>query len=102
MVRNRRGDDIGRLLMLEFDDSDAASSCSTFDIRCVRSVGYCFELLPEKEYLHRKNSQRRQAYPSRWCRRLREGRKKGFRMEMIIKIAETLNVSRGSLAGFRI
>lgn len=28
----------------------AASPCSSFDIRCVRSVGYCFELLPEKEW----------------------------------------------------
>lgn len=27
----------------------AASPCSPFNIRCVRSVGYCFELLPEVE-----------------------------------------------------
>lgn len=27
----------------------AFSPCSLFDIRCVRSVGYCFELLPEAE-----------------------------------------------------
>ena len=27
----------------------AASPCSSFNIRCVRSVGYCFELLPEEE-----------------------------------------------------
>ncbi len=26
-----------------------ASPCSTFNIRCVRNVGYCFELLPEGE-----------------------------------------------------
>lgn len=26
----------------------AASPCSSFDIRCVRSVGYCFELLSEE------------------------------------------------------
>lgn len=26
----------------------AVSPCSSFDIRCVRSVGYCLELLPEK------------------------------------------------------
>lgn len=25
-----------------------SSACPSFDIRCVRSVGYCFELLPEK------------------------------------------------------
>lgn len=29
----------------------AASPCSSFSIRCVRSVGYCFELLPEDEAL---------------------------------------------------
>lgn len=29
----------------------AASPCSPFNIRCVRSVGYCFELLPEDELL---------------------------------------------------
>ena len=27
----------------------AASPCSSFNIRCVRNVGYCFELLPEDE-----------------------------------------------------
>lgn len=27
----------------------AASPCSSFNIRCVRSVGYCFERLPEEE-----------------------------------------------------
>lgn len=27
----------------------AASPCSPFNIRCVRSVGYCFELIPEEE-----------------------------------------------------
>lgn len=29
----------------------AVSPCSPFNIRCVRSVGYCFELLPEEESL---------------------------------------------------
>ncbi len=27
----------------------AASPCSPFNIRCVRSVGYCFELIPEEK-----------------------------------------------------
>lgn len=27
----------------------AASPCSSFNIRCVRGIGYCFELLPEDE-----------------------------------------------------
>lgn len=27
-----------------------ASPCSSFDIRCVRSIGYCFELLSEEKY----------------------------------------------------
>lgn len=29
----------------------AASPCSSFNIRCVRNVGYCFELLPEEDSL---------------------------------------------------
>lgn len=29
----------------------AASPCSSFNIRCVRNVGYCFELLPEEELI---------------------------------------------------
>lgn len=29
----------------------AASSCSPFNIRCVRSVGYCFELLSEEKII---------------------------------------------------
>lgn len=27
----------------------AASPCSPFSIRCVRNVGYCFELMPEED-----------------------------------------------------
>lgn len=28
----------------------ASSSCSLFNIRCVRSVGYCIELFPKEEF----------------------------------------------------